>query len=126
MSRRRFSSARAAAFQELAGAESVAVSDVVTEGIPRNREGALGRKVGLVTDARLGDLGNPALGAGLQCGHVLCGKVEAHCIVQERGGFVECEAQVIFTYLGHLAARCFQGESWDAALFRREQPALSG
>ncbi len=29
-------------------------------------------------------------------------------------------------YLGHLAARCFQGESWDAALFRRERPALSG
>lgn len=25
-------------------------------------------------------------------------------------------------YLGHLAARCLQGEAWDAALFRREWP----
>ncbi len=29
-------------------------------------------------------------------------------------------------YYGHLAARCFEGESWDAALFEGERPGMIG
>ena len=47
--------------------------------------------------------GNPALCAGSQCGHVLRRQVKAHHFVQKGRDLVACEAQVIGTYLGHLA-----------------------
>ena len=46
--------------------------------------------------------GDPALGAVFQGGDVILGEVEAHRLVEERGGFGGGEAQVGGAQLGHL------------------------
>ena len=58
--------------------------------------------------------GNPAFGAGFQCGDVFCREVQSHHLVEKLGGFRRGKTQVDGAQLGQLApgAEPGQGKLW--------------
>ena len=58
--------------------------------------------------------GNPAFGAGFQCGDVFGREVEAHHPIEKLGGFGGRKPQIGRTQLGHLppGAQAGEGQMW--------------